>query len=187
MQDRNRRVIKGTLVFAFALTALLSFWGQNLLAAAKPFTKAIPNMIVFDDPEKKTTEFAGDYGKAPFDHVQHENYKEFSPQDKCVVCHHTNKDTLVRNADGSASEEVDKCGRCHKAEETTCDVDAITVGTTNAGKSTKGLTAINSEESIHGKDFIIGCIGCHKERDKQPTSCKECHTGSDTIEYKYKK
>jgi hypothetical protein len=187
MQQRQKRIIKGALVITFVTFALIGLLGQNLGAAAKPFTKVIPAIVVMDNPEKKQSENAGDYGKAPFDHVQHENYKEHSPQDKCVVCHHTNKETLVRSADGSASEEVDKCQKCHKAEDTTCEFDNITLGTTNAGKSTKGLNAIRSEEAFHGKEYLIGCIGCHKERDKKPTSCKECHTGGDTIEYKYKK
>ena len=186
MQERQKRILKGAFVIVFVTFALLGFWVQHPGAATKPFTKVIPETRVMDDPEKKNTENAGDYGKAPFDHVQHEKLKTFTPQDKCIICHHTNKDTLVRNADGSASEDVDRCTHCHKAEDSACDHDHITLGTTNAGKSTKGLNAIRSEEAFHGKDYLIGCIGCHKERDKKPTSCKECHTNGETVEYKYK-
>ena len=187
MQERQKRKLKGTLVTAFAILALLGLCVQRPGAATKPSpTKVIPGIRVFDDPDKKVSEFAGDYGKAPFDHEQHEHYKTFTPQDKCFVCHHTNKDTLVRNADGSASEEVDKCSKCHKAEDSACEFDNITVGTTNAGKSVKGLNALASQESFHGKDYVLGCIGCHKQRDKKPTSCKECHTNGEKVEYKYK-
>src|SRR5688572_29695686 len=128
MQQRQKKILKGALVITFVTLALFGLFGQQLGAAAKPFSKAIPAILVMDDPDKKVSEFAGDYGKVPFDHVQHENYKEHSPQDKCIVCHHTNKETLVRNADGTASEETDKCSKCHKAEDSECEFDSITTG-----------------------------------------------------------
>src|SRR5437773_11436470 len=137
--QKKKRVIEGVLVIAFVTIALLSFWVQKQGAASQPLTKVIPTIRVLDDPDKKTSDFAGDFGKAPFDHVQHEKFKQFTPQDKCVVCHHTNKDTLVRNADGSASDEVEKCATCHKAEDSPCELDRVTVGTTNNVKNTKGL------------------------------------------------
>jgi hypothetical protein len=188
MQEQKRRLIKGALVGIFVTIAVLAICVPNPGAATKPSpSKEIPGVRVMDDPDKKNSEFASDYGKVPFDHSQHEKYSTFSPQDKCVVCHHTNTEDLVRNADGSASAEVERCAKCHKADDSACDEEHTTYKTTNAGKSTKGLNAIKSEDSFHGKDYIIGCIGCHKERDKKPTSCKECHTGEDTVQYKYKK
>jgi hypothetical protein len=185
MLMKQKRGIKGALVIFTICAALLCLWVQKPGAATKPFTKVIPTVRVFDDPDNKTSENAGDYGKAPFDHAQHEKYKTFQ-EDKCVVCHHTNKETLVRNADGSASEEVDKCSKCHKADDSTCEFDNTTYKTTNAGKSTKGLSAQASKDAYHGNDYVIGCIGCHKQRDKKPTTCKECHTDKTTVDYKYK-
>jgi hypothetical protein len=177
MQEKQRRLVKGTIVIAMAIVALLAFWVPQPGAATKA-SKTMPTLVVMDDPDKKNTEFAGDYGKAPFDHDQHIAYSSYTPQDSCVVCHHTNAKTLTK----AVEEEVLKCGACHKAEETTNELEG-----TNEDKKFKGLKAISSEEAFHGKESLIGCIGCHKERDKKPTSCKECHTGEDTITYQYKK
>lgn len=170
------RYIKGVLVMLFAITALLAF----LPDAGKAFkpSKTMPKLLVLDDPANKVSEYAGDKGKTPFDHEQHIKYSQYQPQDKCVVCHHTNSKNLTE----AVEEDVLKCSVCHKGEETTNEIEG-----TNEDKKFKGLAAINAEDAYHGNDSVIGCIGCHKERDIEPKGCKECHTDSDTIEYKYKK
>jgi Class III cytochrome C family len=177
MHRDKKNIAKIACSLAFIVLAIVSFWSQQSKVSAKP-KQELPKLMILDDPDKKKTEFAGDKGKTPFDHDQHIAYSSWQPQDKCVVCHHTNTNKLTE----AIEEEVLKCGVCHKLEETTCEIEG-----TNEDKKFKGLKSINSEEAFHGKDSLIGCIGCHKERSKEPVGCKECHNGEDTIEYKYKK
>ncbi|MEW6730623.1 MAG: cytochrome c3 family protein [Acidobacteriota bacterium] len=170
MQEKQKKIIKGILVMAFAISAVLAFWVPEPGAVAKP-SKTMPGKLMLDDPENKMTQFAGDFGKAPFDHDQHVKAKPVSgegTQEKCVTCHHTNTTKLTE----AVEEEVQKCGVCHKAEETTNEIEG-----THEEKKFKGKTAINSEEAFHGKDSDVGCIGCHKKIGQEPTKCKECHNG----------
>jgi hypothetical protein len=173
---QRTKFVSLTIVAIFvALVVGLTISPKSLIAKAK---QELPKLMILDDPDKKKTEFAGDKGKTPFDHDQHIAYSTWQPQDKCVVCHHTNTNKLTE----ALEEEVTKCGVCHKLEETICDIEG-----TNEDKKFKGLTAIKSEEAFHGDESVIGCIGCHKQRSKEPIGCKQCHTDLDTIEYQYKK
>ncbi len=132
--------------------------------------QTLPGKMVFDDLEKKFTIYAGDKGKAPFDHAQHVRVKE----DKCVTCHHTNSTKLTE----AMEEPVAKCSVCHKLEETVSQVEG-----TREGQTFKGKKSMNSEDAFHGgprgSETIVGCIGCHKERDIQPKTCNRCHSGLD--------
>ncbi len=55
-----------------------------------------------------------------------------------------------------------KCSMCHKAGEGTCAVEG-----TREGQTFKGKTAMKSEDAFHGKGTLIGCIGCHKQRNEE--------------------
>ncbi|MBX7223954.1 MAG: cytochrome c family protein [Blastocatellia bacterium] len=136
-------------------------------------SRKMPGKMVLDDPDNKVTENAGDKGKTPFDHDQH------VALDTCVTCHHTNTKKLTK----AVEEDVLKCGACHKAEESTCELEG-----TNEDRKFKGKTALDSQTAFHGKseaggDRLAGCIDCHKARaEKFPkakavTTCKQCHSG----------
>ncbi|MEW6737261.1 MAG: cytochrome c3 family protein [Acidobacteriota bacterium] len=186
MKRINRqKIVKWTLVIVFAVVSLATFavpWPE-LAKAAKP-GKTMPGLLVLDDEEKKVSEFAGSKGKTPFDHDQHIAYNSYSPQDGCVVCHHTNSKNLTK----AVEEEVQKCTVCHKGAETDCEIEG-----TNEDKKFKGKKSPSAEDAYHGKNSagensVIGCIGCHKERNIEPSGCSTCHNGEDTIKnYKYKK
>jgi len=123
----------------------------------------LPGKMVLDDPGQKMTIFAGDKGKTPFDHEQH------SAKDSCVTCHHTNTEKLTK----AIEQPVQKCATCHKADEEVCTVEG-----TREGKTFKGKTALSSKEAFHGKDSLVGCIGCHNARNQEPKKCNDCHSGS---------
>lgn len=141
--------------------------GEQTAGAQK---QTLPGKMVFDDQARNFTIYAGDKGKTPFDHAQHVAVKE----DKCVTCHHTNSEKLT----AAMEETVSKCAACHKREETVCELEG-----TRAGMTFKGKKAMNSEDAFHGgprgSETIIGCIGCHKERDIRPKTCNQCHSGQD--------
>lgn len=141
-------------------------------AAKAPAKATMPDFIVLDDAEHMRSEFAGDTGKTPFDHDQHVK------KDSCVTCHHTNSKKLT----AAMEEDVQKCATCHKATAGPSELEG-----TNEDKKFKGKEAMDSENAFHGKDSLVGCIGCHQKRTIEPVACKKCHTGEDTIEYKYKK
>ncbi|MBL8152068.1 MAG: cytochrome c3 family protein [Blastocatellia bacterium] len=177
MRDKTNKLIKGLLVGTFVLAATLAFWVPEPGAAA--MSKTMPGKMVLDDPDKQVTEFAGDYGKVPFDHQQHVDAKPVSGQgakESCVTCHHTNTKKLTE----AVEEDVLKCTVCHKGEETTNEIDG-----TNEDKKFKGLKSVNSEEAYHGNKKQVdhpntanaGCIACHNTMDQKPKSCKECHNG----------
>ncbi len=132
--------------------------------------QTLPGKMVFDDPGRKFTAFAGDKGKAPFDHAQHARVKG----DTCGLCHHTNSEKLTEKME----EPVPKCAACHKAEESVSELEG-----TRAGKTFKGKKAMNSEDAFHGgprgEETIVGCIGCHKERNIDPKRCNNCHIGEN--------
>jgi hypothetical protein len=132
--------------------------------------QTLPGKMVFDDLERKFTAYAGDKGKAPFDHAQHARIKG----DTCALCHHTNSEKLTEKME----EPVSKCAVCHKAEEGVSELEG-----TREGKTFKGKKAMNSEDAFHGgprgEETIVGCIGCHKERNIDPKRCNNCHTGEN--------
>jgi len=171
MREKTRRSIKFALVAIFAVVAVFAIFKPEIGTAAGP-TKVMPTLLVMDDSDKKQSENAGSFGKAPFDHDQH------VAKDSCVTCHHTNSKKLTK----AVEEEVQKCAVCHKADESKCETEG-----TNEDKKFKDLTALGSKEAFHGDDSLVGCLGCHKERNIEPVSCKACHTGEEKVEYKYKK
>jgi hypothetical protein len=138
-----------------------------LLFATLQSTQKLPGKMVLDDPVSKTTVYSGDKGKAEFDHDQH------VAKDACVTCHHTNSEKLTK----ALEQPVMKCATCHKAEDDIC-----TVEDSREGMTFKGKMAWKSEFAFHGKDrpvsktSIIGCIGCHEQRNQNLTSCGRCHS-----------
>jgi hypothetical protein len=172
MREKSKRRIKVLFVFAFSILAAVTFLTPESGKAAEP-GKTMPVQMVLDDVDKKMTENAGDYGKVPFDHDQH------VAKDSCVTCHHTNSKKLTV----AMEEEVSKCAVCHAKD----DSKVNEIEGTNEDKKFKGVEAMNSKDAFHGDGSIAGCIGCHKERDIKPVSCKVCHTGEEKVNYQYKK
>jgi hypothetical protein len=172
MLKMNLKTIKLILLTAFTLLFAVTLLLPELAAATKP-SKTMPAFIVLDNPEKKMSEHAGDKGKTPFDHDQH------VAKDSCVTCHHTNSEKLTK----AVEEDVLRCTVCHKAE----DTEKSELEGTREGKTFKGKFAMNAKDAYHGDSSIVGCIGCHREKEIEPIGCNTCHTGEDTIQYQYKK
>lgn len=80
-----------------------------------------------------------------FPHAKHVEVVE-----SCDTCHH-NQEGLTAEQDV----EVEKCSACHLDPEG--DVPGM------------------REMSLKKNPFHMACIDCHKERDKGPTKCNECH------------
>jgi hypothetical protein len=155
--------MKLLLVLTYMLAVPLLFTSAARLetaASSAQEKQSLPGKMVLDDPEHKMTVNAGDKGKTPFDHAQH------SAKDKCVTCHHTNTEKLT----SAIEQPVMKCAVCHKKDESTCQVEG-----TREGKTFKGKTAQSSEEAFHGKESLVGCIGCHKQKEQNPRTCTQCH------------
>jgi hypothetical protein len=133
--------------------------------AQSPAAKqTLPGKMFFDDPGNYT-EYAGDKGKTDFDHAQH------VAKDACVVCHHTNLEKLT----AALEEPVAKCTACHKQDETECQIEG-----SREGKTFKGKKAMNAKDAFHGGAIpgpysLVGCIGCHQERDIRTKTCTTCH------------
>lgn len=167
-----------TLLFLLVLTLLSTPRLKDVTADGRSESQSkqtLPGKMVFDDKENKFTIFAGDEGKSPFDHAQHVK----AEKDSCVICHHTNSETLTK----ALEKPVAKCSACHKAEDETCAVEG-----TREGQVFKGKTAMKSKEAFHGRKSLIGCIGCHKQRNEENreqieskrqraliVGCDECH------------
>ena len=168
MEEKRKRTAKGAMVMIFTIVALLAFWMPQMGASVKPTSKTMPTKMTLDDPDKKVSAFAGDKGKAPFDHDQH------VAKDTCVTCHHTNTTKLTK----AVEEEVRKCSECHKADDGTNDLEG-----TNEDNKFKGKSAVNSKDAYHGTGSdnknmaLAGCINCHKVRSQKPTGCNDCHNG----------
>ncbi|MDQ3010200.1 MAG: cytochrome c family protein [Acidobacteriota bacterium] len=133
-------------------------------AQAPAAKQTLPGKLVFDDPGKRT-EYASDKGKTDFDHAQH------AAKDSCVICHHTNTEKLT----AAVEQAVQKCTACHKQEETVCQTEG-----SREGKMFKGKKAMSAEDAFHGGArpgpySLVGCIGCHQERDIKPKTCTTCH------------
>src|SRR5262249_10340522 len=124
----------------------------------------LPGKMVFDDLARKFTIYAGEKGKASFDHDQHVR------KDSCATCHHTNSDKLTR----ALEQSVSKCSTCHKAEDSDCTVEGL-----RGDKKFIGKLAIKSEDAFHGRGSQIGCIGCHTTRGQYPIKCGDCHSGGN--------
>ena len=137
--------------------------------------QTLPDKMVFDDKKNKFTMYAGDEGLSPFDHAQHVK----AEKDSCVICHHTNSEKLTK----AIEKPVMKCCTCHKADEQVCTDEG-----TREGQTFKGKSALNSKEAFHGKNSLVGCIGCHKQRNEEnaeqikkdpnlklKTGCETCH------------
>ena len=69
----------------------------------------------------------------------------------CVTCHHTQEDLSKDNAD-----QAKPCSECHLEPE---DPD----------------TPKCSEMSLKKNHFHINCVDCHKEQEKGPAKCNDCH------------
>lgn len=173
--------MKITIVLVYSLfCCLITFGGHfpnNNFAGQepkpvdkKPDTQApaakqtLPGKMVFDDPGKYT-EYAGDKGQTEFDHAQH------AAKDSCVICHHTNTEKLT----AALEQPISKCSVCHKAEDTDCAIEG-----SREGKTFKGKKAMRAEDAFHGGPrpgpySLVGCIGCHQERDIKPKTCTTCH------------
>ncbi len=154
-----------TCLFAFCLLAIN---GLPALSSQEPKPMAakqtLPGKMVFDEPGKYT-EFAGDKGKTDFDHAKH------AAKDACVVCHHTNIEKLT----AAMEQPVAKCTVCHKLDDGVCAIEG-----SREGKTFKGKNAIRAEDAFHGGArpgpySLVGCIGCHQERDIPPKTCTTCH------------
>ena len=93
------------------------------------------------------------YEDAKLSHKKHaEEYKI-----QCDQCHHIYKEgkNIWKQGD-----KVDKCQSCH-----------------NVAKTGKALREASPEEkklSLY-KAFHDNCKGCHKDQQKGPTKCVECH------------
>jgi hypothetical protein len=71
--------------------------------------------------------------------------------DSCVTCHHT-QDGLTAGQET----QVQLCAQCH------------------LDPTEEGMPSMR-EMSLKKNPFHILCIDCHKEREKGPTKCAECH------------
>jgi|GEM_PF-275419 len=133
--------------------------GEDPSAQAK---QTLPGKMVFDnpDPKNKYTIYAGDKGKVDFDHEQH------AKKDTCVTCHHTNSEKLTR----AIEQPVMKCTTCHKAKEEVNQLEG-----SREGVPFKGRSASSSKDAFHGDKSLVGCIGCHKAREQEPSGCTTCH------------
>jgi hypothetical protein len=174
--EKRKQLIKWMITGSFLMLWALTCWLPST-SAAKP-AQTMPKMIVLDDTEKKNSQYAGfesDKGKTPFDHDQH-----VAKETSCAICHHTNSTKLTEKLE----EEVLKCSVCHTAED---DIETKAESLNPDERFKKGTKARNIKSAFHGDGSIVGCIGCHRERDKNPTGCNDCHTGADTIQYQYKK
>jgi hypothetical protein len=83
-----------------------------------------------------------------FPHAKHQEWVE-----TCSTCHHTQPDLV---ADAAAEAKVEKCTTCHLDPE-------------------QADTPSMREMGLQKNPFHAGCIDCHKEREKGPTRCDDCH------------
>jgi len=142
------------------LTILVLYLLALSLSISLQSKQTLPGKMVFDDPARPFTMYAGDKGQSPFDHEKH------AAKDSCVTCHHTNLEKLTK----ALEQPVMKCATCHKDEKETCAVEG-----SREGQTFKGKTASASKDAFHGKESPIGCIGCHVKRDQEPQECTTCH------------
>ncbi len=178
MEKNQTRVVKGALVIAFAFIALLSLTYPKLTAAfeTKDYPVGDKAKFYLDDPDAKRSSAAGSKGKTPFGHERHAFPSKYGDKykDSCVICHHTNTKNLTK----AMEEAVRRCDECHKADDSTCELE----GTYEDNKF-KGKNAINAKDAYHGTGDaskigtkLAGCITCHKdERNIFPQGCTECH------------
>jgi hypothetical protein len=80
-----------------------------------------------------------------FPHAKHVEVAE-----SCTVCHHTNEGLTMEMAD-----QVQPCSECHLNPE--------------------GDVPDMAQMSLKKNPFHMQCIDCHKEMDKGPKTCNECH------------
>jgi len=80
-----------------------------------------------------------------FPHAAH-----FEIAESCSVCHHVNEGMTIDTAD-----QAQPCSECHLDPE-------------------EGVPGMR-EMSLKKNPFHMVCINCHKEMDKGPTSCNDCH------------
>lgn len=97
-------------------------------------------------PEVITIDAAADKQAAvTFPHLKHTELV-----DTCVTCHHT-QEGLTADSDV----KVEACTACHLDPE-------------------EGVPGMR-EMSLKKNPFHGACISCHKEQEKGPTKCTECH------------
>jgi hypothetical protein len=84
----------------------------------------------------------------------HEAHAEWV--DSCDTCHHTQEGLTASSA---TEAEVRACATCHLDPEQ---------------EETPSMRAMG----LKSNPFHAGCIDCHKEREKGPTQCEECHPKS---------
>lgn len=76
--------------------------------------------------------------------------KHVEQVDDCVTCHHTTEGLTA-----ASGQEVETCSACHLDPE-------------------EGVPGMR-EMSLTKNPLHKGCISCHKEQDKGPTKCDDCH------------
>lgn len=116
-----------------------------LTVLALPLGAAVA--LAHHGPETVTIDAAKDKKAAvEFPHAKHQEMV-----DSCVTCHHTQEGLTV-----DSDIEVKACTTCHldPEEETTPSM---------------------REMSVKKNPFHIVCIDCHKEQEKGPSKCNDCH------------
>ena len=79
---------------------------------------------------------------------RHDEHNELAQIEACSVCHHV-YDENGRLVEDESSEDQ-RCSDCHELEE-------------------------SGEKPALMKAFHTNCKGCHKQKDKGPTMCGQCH------------
>jgi hypothetical protein len=125
----------------------------TLVALAFLTTAIVPMTFAADPKEAFTLDSLGDSKPpVPFKHKKHSDKDGGAIE--CKECHHT----LASN------EETPKaCGECHKPREEN-----------DLGELGKAPAALYNEKGTKNI-FHDNCKGCHKDKKKGPTKCKECH------------
>jgi len=93
------------------------------------------------------------YENAKLTHTKHS--KEYKIQ--CKDCHHMYKDGKNVWEEG---QKVQKCSECHNVYK--------------LGKDLREATEEEKKLSLY-KAYHDNCKGCHKEKEKGPVKCNECH------------
>jgi hypothetical protein len=93
------------------------------------------------------------YEPAKLSHKKH--VSEYSVQ--CKDCHHVYKDGKNVWEEGQA---VQKCSECHNVYK--------------LGKDLREASEDEKKLSLY-KAYHDNCKGCHKEKEKGPVKCTECH------------
>jgi len=130
----------------FVGVIVTAFLGSMLLATQ---SEEGPEEVIIKSElwgEKKYEDFT-------FAHKKHAVERNIA----CEQCHHVYEDG--KNV-WQKCQEVQKCGECHTDSKT--------------GKALREASEEEKKLSLY-KAFHDQCRGCHKEQEKGPVKCTECH------------